>query len=136
MWRSTSLTALALALVLPLSISAQELGIQVTKANDCSRKTRSGDTLSMMYKGTLQSDGTKFDSSYDRGEPFKFTLGQGQVIKGWDQGLLNMCIGDGRKLTIPPNLAYGNEQNGVIPAGSTLSTSGSSSSKRIRNVIA
>jgi FKBP-type peptidyl-prolyl cis-trans isomerase len=78
-----------------------------------------------MYKGTLQSDGSKFDSSYDRGKPFRFTIGKGQVIKGWDQGLLDMCIGEGRKLIIPPNLAYGNRPMGnTIPAGSTLSMFG------------
>lgn len=77
----------------------------------------------MNYRGTLQSDGTEFDASYNRGQPFEFTLGKGQVIQGWDQGLLDMCIGEGRKLTIPPALAYGNSQNGPIPAGSTLSMS-------------
>lgn len=54
----------------------------------------------MMYKGTLQSDGSKFDSSYDRGQPFSFVLGKHRVIKGWDQGLLDMCIGEARTLTI------------------------------------
>jgi FKBP-type peptidyl-prolyl cis-trans isomerase len=116
----TTLLALPLALLPSLAV-AQTLSIDTTKAAECTRKTQNGDTVSMMYKGTLQSDGSKFDSSYDRGTPFKFTIGKGQVIKGWEQGLLNMCIGEGRKLTIPPNLAYGNEDNGPIPAGSTLS---------------
>ena len=120
----TTLLALPLAL-LPSLAFAQDLEVQVTKPAECTRKTQKGDTVSMMYKGTLQSDGSKFDSSYDRGTPFSFTIGKGQVIKGWDQGLLDMCIGEGRKLTIPPNLAYGNRAMGTkIPAGSTLSTCG------------
>ncbi|KAF1848569.1 FK506-binding protein-like protein 2 precursor [Cucurbitaria berberidis CBS 394.84] len=114
-------TLLGLPLVLLPSVAvAQTLDIQVTRPADCTRKTQNGDTVSMMYKGTLQSDGSKFDSSYDRGRPFKFTLGKGQVITGWDEGLLDMCIGEARKLTIPPNMGYGNSGNGVIPPGSTL----------------
>ncbi|CAO2654150.1 Nn.00g108830.m01.CDS01 [Neocucurbitaria sp. VM-36] len=115
----STLAALPLAL-LPSFAAAQNLDIQVTRPADCTRKTQNGDTVSMMYKGTLQSDGSQFDSSYDRGQPFKFTLGKGQVISGWDQGLLGMCIGEARKLTIPPSMAYGNSANGPIPAGSTL----------------
>ncbi|KAF2853853.1 FK506-binding protein-like protein 2 precursor [Plenodomus tracheiphilus IPT5] len=115
----TTLQVLSLALLPSLSF-AQDLGIDVTRPVECTRKSKNGDKLSMMYKGTLQSDGSKFDSSYDRGAPFKFTIGNGQVIKGWELGLLDMCIGEARKLTIPPNLAYGNSQNGKIPAGSTL----------------
>lgn len=111
---------LALVGVLPALAYAQTLDIQVTKPIECARKTRNGDSVSMMYKGTLE-DGTKFDSSYDRGTPFEFTIGKGQVIAGWDQGLLGMCIGEGRKLTIPSTLAYGSQRVGPIPAGSTLS---------------
>ncbi|WP_411027336.1 FKBP-type peptidyl-prolyl cis-trans isomerase, partial [Salmonella sp. s54925] len=59
-------------------------------------KTQSGDTLHMHYTGKLK-DGTEFDSSIPRGEPFVFTLGKGQVIKGWDQGLLGMCVGEKKK---------------------------------------
>lgn len=67
---------------------------------------KDGDTLSVHYTGTL-TDGTKFDSSIDRGEPFSVTLGQKRVIAGWEQGLLGMKVGEKRKLTIPPSLGYG-----------------------------
>ena len=64
--------------------------------------------------------GSEFDSSYSRGTPLSFTVGKGQVIKGWDQGLLDMCPGEKRTLTIQPEWAYGNRAMGPIPAGSTL----------------
>ena len=66
------------------------------------------------------TDGTKFDSSLDRNMPFDFNLGAGQVIKGWDQGVAGMKVGEKRKLTIPPELAYGDRSTGKIPAKSTL----------------
>ncbi|KAF3060373.1 hypothetical protein TsFJ059_004728 [Trichoderma semiorbis] len=101
-------------------VAAEDLKIEVTHAVECERKSQKGDTLSMHYKGTLAADGKKFDASYDRNQPFTFKLGAGQVIKGWDQGLLDMCIGEKRTLTIPPELGYGNRNMGPIPAGSTL----------------
>lgn len=96
------------------------LSIEYTKPQTCDRPTRAGDNISVHYRGTLQSDGSQFDASYNRGVPFTFKLGAGQVIKGWDQGLLDMCVGEGRRLIIPPELAYGNRNLGAIPAGSTL----------------
>lgn len=95
------------------------LKIEVTKPAQCTRKTQNGDLIGVDYKGTLQ-DGTVFDSSYSRNRAFQFTLGKGEVITGWDEGLLDMCIGEARRLTIPPEMAYGNRNLGVIPAGSTL----------------
>ncbi len=71
------------------------------------------------YTGTF-TDGTKFDSSYDRGQPITITLGAGQVIRGWDEGLKGMRVGGKRKLTIPPDLAYGAEGRQGIPPNSTL----------------
>ncbi len=79
----------------------------------------SGKKVTVQYTGTL-TDGTKFDSSYDHGQPFTFTLGTGQVIQGWDQGFAGMKVGGKRKLTIPPSLGYGSQAQGPIPANSTL----------------
>ena len=75
--------------------------------------------MEVHYTGTLK-DGTKFDSSRDRNQPFKFMLGSGQVIKGWDQGLVGMKVGQKKKLTIPPELGYGAQAKGKIPPNSTL----------------
>jgi len=86
----------------------------------CEPKSKVNDMLTMHYTGKLV-DGTKFDSSHDRDQPFTFQLGVGQVIKGWDLGLTKMCVGEKRRLTIPANLAYGDRGAGnVIPGGATL----------------
>jgi FKBP-type peptidyl-prolyl cis-trans isomerase FkpA len=83
-------------------------------------EAKSGNAVSVHYTGWL-TDGTKFDSSVDRGQAFGFTLGQGQVIRGWDQGVAGMKVGGKRKLTIPPDLGYGSRgAGGVIPPGATL----------------
>ncbi len=79
----------------------------------------SGDTVTVNYVGTL-TNGTKFDSSFDHGQPFTFRVGAGQVIAGWDQGLVGMRVGGKRRLTIPPSLGYGSRQNGPIPPNATL----------------
>ncbi|KAK4009028.1 FK506-binding protein 2-like [Daphnia magna] len=99
----------------------QQLIIEVLYLpTDCPVKSQNGDILTTDYTGTLE-DGTVFDSSIG-GEPFSFTLGAGEVIKGWDLGLLDMCVTERRKLTIPPSLAYGEQgtSDGVIPPNATI----------------
>jgi FKBP-type peptidyl-prolyl cis-trans isomerase FkpA len=85
------------------------------------RAAHTGDAVSVQYTGTLTS-GEKFDSSYDHGgTPFKVTLGKGEVIKGWDQGLVGMKVGGKRRLRIPPELAYGEQGSPpTIPANASL----------------
>ncbi len=83
------------------------------------QEAKTGDTVSVHYVGTL-TDGKEFDQSRKRGQPFTFPLGQGRVIKGWDQGVVGMKVGGKRKLTIPPQLAYGDRATGSIPPNSTL----------------
>ncbi|MCA9608833.1 MAG: FKBP-type peptidyl-prolyl cis-trans isomerase [Myxococcales bacterium] len=83
-------------------------------------EAKTGSSVAMHYTGRL-TDGTKFDSSHDRGQTFDFTLGQGRVIKGWDEGIPGMRVGGKRRLTIPPEKAYGDRGSGnIIPPGSTL----------------
>ena len=77
-------------------------------------KCQSGDEITVNYLGTLK-DGTKFDSSYDRGEPFTFVLGIGQVITGWDEGVSGMTVGEKRRIEIPSLMGYGKYGTGTIP---------------------
>jgi len=87
----------------------------------CRKRSKNGDSISVHYTGTLFENGKEFDSSLPRGTPFTFTLGAGHVIKGWDQGLVGMCIGEKRKLVIPSDLAYGPRGSPpLIPANAAL----------------
>ncbi|MEY4173369.1 MAG: hypothetical protein RI900_534 [Actinomycetota bacterium] len=82
---------------------------------------KTGDSITLHYVGVLSTDGTEFDNSYDRGEPFTFTIGSGQVIEGWDQGMVGVKAGGQRQLDIPAALAYGDQDRGdIIKAGSAL----------------
>merc|ERR1711982_136094 len=93
---------------------------QVIKAGDGVNFPKKGDRLTMHYTGTL-TDGSKFDSSRDRGKPFEFQIGVGQVIKGWDEGVIQMSKGEQSKLTISPDFGYGaSGAGGVIPPNATL----------------
>lgn len=100
-------------------MSTGELQIEILAPGQ-GTEAKAGNTVFVHYTGTL-TNGTKFDSSRDRGTPFKFRLGAGQVIKGWDQGVAGMKIGERRKLTIPGHLAYGEGgYPGLIPPNATL----------------
>lgn len=108
----------------PSSPSEQIMEVEELKIEDLQGgsgdEVRVGDTVLVHYSGFL-TNGTKFDSSLDRNEPFSFTIGEGSVIQGWEQGLVGMRIGGKRKLIIPPDLAYGNQGAGnVIPPNATL----------------
>ncbi len=98
-----------------------ELKIETTEQGNGDQNVEEGDTISVHYTGKL-TDGTKFDSSLDHGgQPFSFEVGAGQVIRGWDQGLLGAKVGEKRTLTIPPDLGYGSTGvGGVIPPDATL----------------
>ncbi len=97
----------------------QNMKVEILKEGS-KNAAKSGDTVTVNYVGTLEN-GTKFDSSIDRGTPFSFVLGQNRVIQGWELGVLGMKIGEKRKLTIPPELGYGAAgAGGVIPPNATL----------------
>ena len=131
LWASAGLTLLAAALPVTtnafaqgtnMTTTASGLQIEDTKVGD-GPSPKTGQTCSMHYTGWLYQDGkkgAKFDSSLDRG-PFDFTIGVGQVIKGWDEGVSTMKVGGKRTLIIPPNLGYGARgAGGVIPPNATL----------------
>merc|ERR1712062_876788 len=91
----------------------------VSRPEECERKVKKGDNLAMHYTGMLE-DGDKFDSSRRLGKPLDFQIGIGKVIKGWDEGILGMCVGEKRKLVIPAELGYGKRGTQNIPPNSTL----------------
>ncbi len=113
------------ATVQPVATSAAQKQKEVTELTITDEKIGTGDEavsgkkITVNYVGTL-TDGTKFDSSYDRNMPFAFNLGAGEVIAGWDQGFSGMKVGGKRKLVIPASLGYGPQAVGTIPANSTL----------------
>lgn len=99
---------------------ANGLKTEILKAGSGDKQVKNGDLVSVHYKGTLEN-GTEFDSSYKYNQPFEFTVGASEVIKGWDLGLVGMKIGEKRKLTIPSSLGYGERGAGkVIPPNATL----------------
>jgi peptidylprolyl isomerase len=105
---------------LPTGPAPTQLVVKDLKAGT-GAEAKSGDQVSVQYVGVLYDDGTKFDSSYDHGQPFSFKLGGGNVIPGWDQGVAGMKVGGRRELIIPPDLAYGAQgQPPTIPANATL----------------
>ncbi|KAK8506031.1 hypothetical protein V6N13_002685 [Hibiscus sabdariffa] len=100
-------------------VTELQIGVK-HKPKTCEFQAHKGDRIKVHYRGKL-TDGTVFDSSFERGDPIEFELGSGQVIKGWDQGLLGMCVGEKRKLKIPAKLGYGEHGSPPkIPGGATL----------------
>ncbi|KAI4356334.1 hypothetical protein L6164_000364 [Bauhinia variegata] len=100
-------------------VTELQIGVKY-KPKTCEVQAHKGDSVSVHYRGKL-TDGTVFDSSFERNSPIDFELGAGHVIKGWDQGLLGMCLGEKRKLKIPAKLGYGESGSPpTIPGGATL----------------
>lgn len=100
-------------------VTSLQIGVKF-KPKSCDIQAHKGDRIKVHYRGSL-TDGTVFDSSFERGDPIEFELGSGQVIQGWDQGLLAMCVGEKRKLKIPSKLGYGDQGSPpTIPGGATL----------------
>lgn len=100
---------------------APQVVVKTIKTGDGKTFPKEGDQLTMHYTGTLAASGEKFDSSVDRGEPFSFQIGVGQVIQGWDQGVMKMSLGEKATLHIPAELGYGERgAGGVIPPNADL----------------
>lgn len=130
---SVTLSFLCVAIVLTFSVITQESSgggdgeerVHIESETivfpdlNCERFVLGGDTISVHYTGWLLKTGQKFDSSVGR-RPFSFKIGAGKVIEGWEQGVVGMCVGEKRKITIPPELGYGNRFMKKIPPGSTL----------------
>src|SRR5207253_419495 len=97
----------------------QQAAPLLDKAVGTGEKPRLGKTVVVHYTGTF-TDGTKFDSSLDSGQPYEFRIGTGTVIRGWEEGILSMHVGGKRKLIVPPDLGYGAQGKGKIPPNATL----------------
>lgn len=121
----TKLTILVIAIVAFAAIITCSLVPKITNTNSKNMKAENGDMVSVNYTGKL-TDGTVFDSSIPRGKPIQFVLGAGMVIKGWDEGVLGMSIGEKKTLDIPADKAYGSQgvpdgKGGyIIPQNATL----------------
>jgi FK506-binding protein 1 len=102
-------------------VVASNVSVEVIEPGDSVTYPKHGNVCTMHYSGTLAVDGKKFDSSFDRGKPFEFTVGVGQVIKGWDQGVIQMSLGEKARIYIPSELGYGSSgSGGIIPPNADL----------------
>ena len=111
-----------ISVVLSAELIETQSGLKIeiiSKPTECERLVKKGDKLSMHYTGTLE-DGKVFDGSRKLNKPIEFQIGVGQVIKGWDEGILGMCVGENRKLVIPPELGYGKRGTQNIPPDAKL----------------
>jgi FKBP-type peptidyl-prolyl cis-trans isomerase len=127
-WPGVLIAALIISCATTLAGCGQKTGTEVTTPSGLKYvdevigtgdKAKLGRTVVVQYTGTL-TDGTKFDSSVDRGQPYEFRLGTGSVIRGWDEGILSMHVGGKRKLIVPPDLGYAAQGKGNIPPNATL----------------
>ena len=118
----TTVLALLIATATAEIINNEFLKTEVTAEASCTRKTKAGDKVDVHYRGTLEKDGSEFDASYNRGQPLSFSVGTGQVIKGWDQALEGVPVGSRVVMEVPPALGYGEQgqPDGGIPANATL----------------
>ncbi|KLO18333.1 hypothetical protein SCHPADRAFT_819937 [Schizopora paradoxa] len=123
------LSWLSLLLLIPAALSKTKKNIDIIDLKTdityspsmCTEKAEPGDTIRVHYTGRLYVNDQKFDSSFDRNAPFELTLGRGQVIKGWEEGLKGMCKNEKRTITIPADMAYGSRGfSDLIPPHSSL----------------